>query len=222
MNTKSAAAFLVLILSPSLVFATDNSPSIRSLQSKLDALVAELVVCPWRLQRFVDNGDGTICDTRTGLMWEKKNAADGVQDLSNPHDVDNRYTWSSVEDGDSTDRDGTLYTDFIAKLNGAVAHFVESEQLGSYRDWRAPTLAELQTLLAEPCPGSGPCVVDPVFLPAAKFLYWTSTALPEDFIGVSYAWGVFFNVGGAIDVDKGFGLHARAVRGGGSSRTRPK
>ena len=144
---------------------------------------------------------------------EQKNAADGVQDLSNPHDVDNRYTWSSFEDGDSTDRDGTLYTDFIAKLNGAVAHFVESEQLGGSRDWRAPTLAELQTLLAEPCPGSGsgsgPCVVDPVFLPAAKFLYWTSTALPEDFIGVSYAWGVFFNVGGAIDVDKGFGLRAR-------------
>jgi hypothetical protein len=222
MNTKSAAACLVLIAFPSLVFATDNSAPSGSLQGKLDALVSELVVCPWRPQRFVDNGDGTICDTRTGLMWEKKNAADGVQNLSNPHDVDNLYTWSSPEDSNSGDPDGTLYTDFIPKLNGAVAHFVESEQLGNYRDWRVPTLAELQTLVAEPCPSSGPCVINPIFRPAAKFLYWTSTNLPRDFIGISYAWAVFFNVGGAIDVDKSLGMHARAVRGGGSSRALPK
>ena len=154
MNTRSAVALFGLMVSPTLVFATDNASSAQSLQSKVDALVAELVVCPWRPQRFVDNGDGTLCDTRTGLMWEKKNAADGVQDLSNPHDVDNLYTWRSSGGPNVTDRDGTLYADFIAKLNGAVAHFVESEQLGSYRDWRVPTLAELQTLLAEPCPGS--------------------------------------------------------------------
>jgi hypothetical protein len=90
---------------------------------------------------------------------------------------------------------------------------VESEQLGGYRDWRLPTLAELQTILGGPCVHS-PCVVDPIFLPTAEFLYWSSTSLPQDFIGPIYAWAVFFNFGGAIDVDKSLGMHARAVRGG--------
>ena len=45
--------------------------------------------------RFIDNGNGTITDTRTRLTWEKKNGADGVADPGNPHDVDNTYTWSA-------------------------------------------------------------------------------------------------------------------------------
>ncbi len=59
---------------------------------RLPCLVNALVVCPpGAPTRFVDNGDGTICDHQTGLMWEKKDAADGVVDLNNPHDVDNLY-----------------------------------------------------------------------------------------------------------------------------------
>ena len=38
--------------------------------------------------RFVDNGDGTITDPETGLMWEKKDGAGGI------HDVDNWYIWA--------------------------------------------------------------------------------------------------------------------------------
>jgi len=40
--------------------------------------------------RFVDNGDGTITDTNTGLMWEKKDAAGGL------HEVTTRYTWAGL------------------------------------------------------------------------------------------------------------------------------
>jgi hypothetical protein len=36
-----------------------------------------LWVCQSDLLRFVDNGDGTITDNLTGLMWERKLAADG-------------------------------------------------------------------------------------------------------------------------------------------------
>ena len=59
--------------------------------------------------RFVDNGDGTISDTQTGLMWEKKSSGDGVQNPSNPSDVDNVYTWTDISDGDLSNRDGTAF-----------------------------------------------------------------------------------------------------------------
>jgi len=44
---------------------------------------------------LVDNGDGTITDPGTGLMWEKKddNNAGGI------HDKDNLYTWAGCCDG---------------------------------------------------------------------------------------------------------------------------
>lgn len=42
--------------------------------------------------RYVDNGDGTVTDTQTGLMWEMKDNLDGLPDYANPHDADNTYT----------------------------------------------------------------------------------------------------------------------------------
>lgn len=42
---------------------------------------------------FVDNGDGTITDTSTGLMWEKKS------DDGSIHDKDDVYTWSGRSRG---------------------------------------------------------------------------------------------------------------------------
>jgi hypothetical protein len=44
----------------------------------------------------IDNGDGTVTDPDTGLMWEKKNGDDGSPDPSNLHDVDNVYSWAGL------------------------------------------------------------------------------------------------------------------------------
>src|SRR5258707_95702 len=41
---------------------------------------------------YQDNGDGTVTDLNTQLMWEKK-SEDGSL-----HDVSNTYVWSSMED----------------------------------------------------------------------------------------------------------------------------
>ena len=50
---------------------------------------------------FVDNRDGTVTDTLTGLMWEKKTGGVGSEivcitpsDCADPTNVNNRYTWS--------------------------------------------------------------------------------------------------------------------------------
>jgi hypothetical protein len=53
--------------------------------------------------RYIDNGDGTISDTRTGLMWEKKTGivgdsidCPGSLKCADVHNVNNRYAWSKT------------------------------------------------------------------------------------------------------------------------------
>jgi hypothetical protein len=48
------------------------------------------------VSRFVDNADGTITDTATSLMWEKKTERDDDENLANLHDADNAPPWSGV------------------------------------------------------------------------------------------------------------------------------
>jgi len=40
--------------------------------------------------RFADNGDGTITDTQTGMMWEKKDQGGGL------HDVNTLFPWAGA------------------------------------------------------------------------------------------------------------------------------
>ena len=61
---------------------------------------------------YTDNGDGTITDNNTGLMWEKKDDSGGI------HDMDNAYTWST---GPPWEMDGTITTVFLAALNRGQA-----------------------------------------------------------------------------------------------------
>lgn len=179
----------------------------------IDALVA----CPPNSpERFVDNGDGTICDHETGLMWEMKDGEDGMENYSNPHDVDNRYTWSNFDDNDVRDPDGSVFFDFLARLNGDATEDPNVGGVGfaGYRDWRIPNSVELQTLLFEPFPCSiSPCIVDPIFDPTAAAFYWSSTTsalLPDA------AWIVQFGSGGGSlgANEKSADGSVRAVRGG--------
>ena len=59
----------------------------------------------------VDNGDGTISDNWTGLMWERKD------DDGRIHDVDNRYSWAGCCDGVCDHPDGTR----LCQPNAAAA-----------------------------------------------------------------------------------------------------
>jgi hypothetical protein len=67
--------------------------------------------------RLVDNGNGTVTDTRTGLTWEQKT------DDGGPRDKDNRYTWKEAMD------------------------YCEDLDLGGHTDWRLPTIKELSALV---------------------------------------------------------------------------
>ena len=94
--------------------------------------------------RFTDNGDGTISDALTGLMWEKKGHLDGSPVVCSsagvcpdPHDADNEYTYSA---DNPTGPPGTLFTVLLPQLNGGGG-------FAGHTDWRLPTREELQGLV---------------------------------------------------------------------------
>jgi Protein of unknown function (DUF1566) len=143
--------------------------------------------------RFVDNGDGTVTDAQTGLMWEKKD------DGGLLHDKDNTYTWADA------------MGEFVSEVNGYSADGTAQAGLGGHSDWRMPTSAELQTILLAPFPcGTSPCI-DSTFGPTVASFYWSSTT---DSGNPTSAWDVTFDNGTVLIVNKANAFYVRAVRGG--------
>ena len=162
--------------------------------------------------RFVDNGNGTITDKQTGLMWEKKlaaddsqgNCADDSQANRGIHCGNNVYHWSIT----LSDPDGSIFTDFLRRINAALSTSsdgitVADVCFAGHCDWRVPNIAELRTILLAPYP--------PIFLPTAVDFYWSSSS---DATFPASAWGVNF-ASGDVNVNGKLGpLGVRAVRGG--------
>jgi hypothetical protein len=147
-------------------------------------------------QGYVDNGDGTITDTSTGLMWEKKS------DDGTIHDKDNLYT-------------------FIQSIETRLASLNAGGGFAGHTDWRAPNRRELESLVTleyanpsvssafntrcEPgctvwnCSCTGPAP------------YWSSSSYAG---GPAGAWVVSFYDGSVFAGDKTANLCNRAVRAG--------
>lgn len=167
---------------------------------------------------YTDNGDGTFTDNNTGLMWEQKDNANGI------HDKDNTYTWTVLTDGNDTNSDGTLFTEFLEVLNNkcdgdeATTCATDAECTGignglcghaGFKDWRIPNVKELQT------------IVDySTFGPSSKLpgettasYYWTGTT---GALAANGAWLISFQngaIGGFLNVDvKTSSNYVRAVR----------
>ena len=154
------------------------------------------------LVRFVDNGDGTTTDHETGLVWERKDGADGTPDATNLHDVDNTYTWAAAT------------ADWISEVNGLSADGVSQTGLAGRSDWRVPTVLELASIVDEgtgSCGGGSGACIDAAFGPTQPDEYWTGTAFP----GLpTFAWFTDFSDGSNLINSKTKASAVRAVRGG--------
>ncbi|MCK6557413.1 DUF1566 domain-containing protein [Candidatus Binatia bacterium] len=144
---------------------------------------------------YVDNGDGTVTDTKTGLMWEKLSADGSI------HDAYNTYTWTAA------------VTTKIATLNGGG--------FAGYTDWRLPNINELLSLVNYGALGPAidaafntacvpSCTVTTCSCTVSSY-YWSSTTYRSSPSG---AWVVGFGSGDVGAGLKSTNFYVRAVRGG--------
>jgi hypothetical protein len=142
---------------------------------------------------FVDNTDGTVTDTCTGLMWQKDTGnVNGDQNITN-------------EDFPAGDR--ATWCDALA--------YCEGLSLGGLNDWRLPKIRELHSIAD--FTRNNP-TIDPVFgvplLPVVPppLSYWSSTSHPNA-LGEAQDFN-FTNghIGKGIKAGLNFNL-VRAVRG---------
>jgi hypothetical protein len=192
--------------------------------------------------RFVDNGDGTIADRQTCLVWEKKTGdvmpypfvvcTDAVT-CSDPHAVNNTYDWTGDGCETGSAPDGTAYSVFLTQLNA-------SPGFAQHRDWRLPEsggfpsessgeAAELESLLTcvgEACSGTPP-FIDTLFGPT-QVDYWTHTTVPQSdphdvypLVAYLVDFGAQFSFPEVLADGKCDSWFVRAVRGGSTASCVP-
>ena len=172
-------------------------------------------VCKSTVPHYTDNGDGTITDNQTRLMWEKKTGVLGSFsgiNVADKHDVNNTYAWTVTG---QTMANGPVYSDFLATLNGLAGRIIllgGATCFANHCDWRIPEIAELTTILSNDpnCVNlSNPCI-DPVFGPTQiESNYWSNTSFV---MGPPDAWYVSFSTGTAAIEFKEIVNAVRAVR----------
>jgi Protein of unknown function (DUF1566) len=193
--------------------------------------------------RYRDNGDGTVTDENTNLMWEKKDQAGGGL-----HNWDNTYPWQGTCSNSSTTVCGTdadCSGDGTCNVSGGMTIFQWVAQLNTlpcfarYCDWRIPNVKELQSIVDYEtylpsvdaafnnyCTAG--CTVDGAkhttecscteSAGPSKGYYWSgSTYAPSPIVpppGSMLAWGVLFGDGDVLSAGKTDHDYVRAVRCG--------
>ncbi len=135
--------------------------------------------------KFKDNGNGTVTDKKTGLIWQK-------------HDDGHIYNWfeaAGVRD---------------ARFNPAQKSVCGDLKLGGHKDWRLPTKDELLCIVDTSVPAPGPTIDVAYFPDTRPSVYWSSSTN-----GTGAAYGVVFRDGNLFIGSKGYNSwHVRCVRGG--------
>lgn len=144
--------------------------------------------------RYTDNGDGTVTDSQTGLMWRQCSEGQSTDSAACDTGVAATYTWQAALQ---------------------QAQTVNGTGFAGYSDWRLPNRNELASLIENSC--YDPSINTTTFPNTVASSYWSAS---PDAGNSDSAWYVYFLYGlvygGGVgsNGDKGNALHVRLVRGG--------
>lgn len=174
------------------------------------ALLATVVALPTQAA-FIDNGDGTVTDTRTGLMWDQcawgqtysASGGDGNGQCAGGGTLDNFW--------------GATRQNWPAALVSANTANANSHR--GYTGWRLPNLKELESLVR--IDAVDPAIDSTAFPNTPHKFFWSSTIhQPDpdfDLPNPTLSWGVGFSIGDVYASSQEFrNPFVRLVRSGPS------
>ncbi len=140
----------------------------------------------WPVPRFINNGDGTVTDNLTGLMWTQDGNAPGPA-VCSPATT---KTWQ-----------GAL--DYVACLN--------TNTYMGYTDWRLPNVNELESVVNAEQSDTATWLNTQGFSNVQSYIYWSSTSHAYF---TSYAWFVYMWFGDMSSNVKASDYYVWPVRSG--------
>ncbi|EDN67212.1 conserved hypothetical protein [Beggiatoa sp. PS] len=145
----------------------------------------------WPNPRFTDNGDGTVTDNLTGLIWlENANCANAAR------------SWATaLNDVAQLNTDGTMNSNNCGDTSNSSSH---------QTDWRLPNIRELHSLIdlsnvSPALPTGYP------FSGVQTGYYWSCTSSANI---TTYAWDVNLGFGNVYNDSKTYTYYVWPVRGG--------
>lgn len=136
--------------------------------------------------QFIDNNDGTVTDSKTGLMWKK--CLQGLDGDNCENGSPSAFTWQAALQQPET---------------------VNAGGFAGYTDWRLPNIRELISIVEEQC--YKPSINLNRFPNTPILGAWSSS---PDSNNDRQAWLVLFDYGKSAPVERSNSRTVRLVRGG--------